>query len=29
MEVHVSAEAADVVRRKGGAVALDFIRAVG
>jgi hypothetical protein len=29
MEVHVTAEAVELVRRKGGVVALDFIRAVG
>jgi hypothetical protein len=29
MEVHVTADAADLVRRNGGTVALDFIRPVG
>lgn len=29
MEVRVAAEAVELVRRKGGVVALDFVRAVG
>lgn len=29
MEIHLTPEAADLVRRRGGSVALDFIRAVG
>lgn len=28
MDVHVTPDAADLVRRRGGTVALDFIRAV-
>lgn len=29
MEIHLTPEAADLIRRRGGSVALDFIRAVG
>lgn len=29
MDIHLTPEAADLVRRRGGAVALDFIRAAG
>lgn len=28
MEIHLTPEAADLIRRRGGSVALDFIRAV-
>lgn len=29
MEIHLTAKAAALIRRKGGTVALDFVRAVG
>jgi hypothetical protein len=28
MEIHLTPEAAELIRRRGGSVALDFIRAV-
>ena len=28
MELHLTSEAADLIRRRGGSAALDFIRAV-
>lgn len=29
MDIHVTPTAADLIRRRGGSAALDFIRAVG
>ncbi len=29
MDIHLTPEATELVRRKGGTLALDFIRAVG
>lgn len=29
MEIHLTPEAADLIRRRGGSAALDFIRATG